>query len=45
MNDLVHIEAEVRSLGQGFQVMSVWHSEARLNKFVLKCHIIVQYIC
>jgi len=44
MNELVHIKAELRNFDQIYQVMHVWHSETRLDKFDLKLHIIVKYI-
>jgi len=44
MNYLVSIEADVRNVGFRYQVIQVLHSDARLNKYGLKWHIMVQYM-
>jgi len=43
MNEIVHIETELRNLGLTYQVMAGM-AETRLNKFGLKWLIIVQYM-
>jgi len=43
MNDLVHIEAEMKTSVLDIRLWQVWHCVAGLNKFSLKWHIMVQY--
>jgi len=44
MNDLVHIEAEVRNLGLRYKVMAGMALWVKIVQFGVKWHIMVQYI-
>jgi len=44
MNDLDHIEAEVRNLGLTYQIMACMALWGEIEKFVLKLNIMVQYM-